>query len=182
MPGPAPTRTIGLAGVVVICIVLAILALAPRGGQVGPERMAVPDTAAPTALPAANVHDQVPAKPATQPSPPAAATGIALAAGGSISDPARVRAIRATLAIIARGPPGPYRQDGVVFGNREGRLPREANGVYREFTVETPGSDDRGARRLVVGRDRVGWYSDDHYRSFSKLAEPVIAAPAWWDR
>ena len=74
----------------------------------------------------------------------------------------------ATLRLIERGGPYPYRQDGGVFGNRENRLPRQSRGYYREFTVETPGSRDRGARRIVAGgRPPVEYfYTDDHYQSF----------------
>jgi ribonuclease T1 len=73
-----------------------------------------------------------------------------------------------TLAAIARGGPHPYRQDGAVFQNRERRLPAQARGYYREFTVDTPGSSDRGARRIITGGDPpvAFWYTDDHYRSF----------------
>jgi guanyl-specific ribonuclease Sa len=50
-------------------------------------------------------------------------------------------------------------------------LPSRPRGWYREYTVETPGSDDRGARRIVAGGDPPGefWYSDDHYRSFRRI-------------
>lgn len=69
---------------------------------------------------------------------------------------------------IARGGPFEYRQDGGVFRNREGRLPPRPRGYYREYTVATPGSPDRGARRIVTGGHppREYWYTDDHYRSF----------------
>jgi ribonuclease T1 len=69
---------------------------------------------------------------------------------------------------IARGGPFEYRQDGSVFQNRERRLPAQPRGYYREYTVETPGSRDRGARRIITGGEppRDYWYSDDHYRSF----------------
>jgi guanyl-specific ribonuclease Sa len=69
---------------------------------------------------------------------------------------------------IARGGPFEYRQDGGVFQNRERRLPAQPRGYYREYTVETPGSHDRGPRRLVTGGDPPieYWYTDDHYRSF----------------
>lgn len=74
---------------------------------------------------------------------------------------------------IARGGPFEYRQDGGVFQNRERRLPAQPRGYYREYTVETPGSDDRGARRIITGggipgerQPREYWYTDDHYRSF----------------
>ena len=38
-----------------------------------------------------------------------------------------------------------------MFGNRERLLPTEKRGYYREYTVTTPGSRDRGARRIVCG-------------------------------
>jgi ribonuclease T1 len=72
---------------------------------------------------------------------------------------------------------GPYeypRNDGVTFGNREGLLPDEEPGYYREFTVETPGLNHRGARRIVTGgpdeRNPEQWYyTDDHYESFCEF-------------
>jgi len=78
---------------------------------------------------------------------------------------------RDTLARIARGGPFEHRQDGSVFQNRERQLPSRPRGFYREYTVETPGSDDRGARRIVTGGDPPSeyWYSDDHYRSFRRI-------------
>jgi ribonuclease T1 len=75
-----------------------------------------------------------------------------------------------TLELSAAGGPYPYRQDGGTFGNREGLLPARPFGTYREYTVETPGSPDRGARRLVVGDDRDVYYTDDHYDSFRFVA------------
>mgnify|MGYP003504456552 CR=1 FL=1 len=73
-----------------------------------------------------------------------------------------------TIELIQRDGPFPYRQDGKTFGNREGLLPDEARGYYREYTVPTPGSPDRGARRIVTGGDppTAWYYTDDHYRSF----------------
>ena len=71
-----------------------------------------------------------------------------------------------TLAFIERGGPFPHRQDGSTFQNREGILPDAPRGYYREYTVETPGSPDRGARRIVTGRDGERYYTDDHYDSF----------------
>jgi ribonuclease T1 len=79
------------------------------------------------------------------------------------------QAIRATLALIEVGGPFPHRQDGTEFQNREGRLPEQAPGYYREYTVETPASPDRGARRIVAGRSGEIYYTDDHYRSFLRL-------------
>lgn len=71
-----------------------------------------------------------------------------------------------TLLLIAVGGPFPYDQDGSTFQNREGLLPAQPRGYYREYTVGTPGSPDRGARRIVTGRDGERYYTDDHYDSF----------------
>ncbi|HMM53572.1 MAG TPA: ribonuclease domain-containing protein [Candidatus Desulfobacillus sp.] len=84
---------------------------------------------------------------------------------------------RDTLALIRKGGPFPYRKDGAVFGNFEGRLPARPRGHYREYTVPTPGARDRGARRIVAGSGNTDdprtsgeyYYSDDHYRSFRKI-------------
>lgn len=74
-----------------------------------------------------------------------------------------------TLQLVAGGGPFPYPQDGGAFENREGVLPEQPEGWYREYTVPTPGSDDRGARRLVVGQADEVFYTDDHYESFREL-------------
>ena len=73
-----------------------------------------------------------------------------------------------TIALIQRGGPFPHRQDGGVFGNREGQLPRQPRGWYHEYTVETPGLSHRGARRIVTGGNppQTWHYSSDHYDSF----------------
>jgi ribonuclease T1 len=79
-----------------------------------------------------------------------------------------------TLRLIAVGGPFPHRQDGNIFQNRERRLPPQARGHYREYTVRTPGERDRGARRIVTGGDPPVeyWYSDDHYVSFRRFEVP----------
>jgi guanyl-specific ribonuclease Sa len=71
-----------------------------------------------------------------------------------------------TWRLIEKGGPFPYDEDGRVFGNREGRLPAEESGYYREYTVGTPGSRDRGARRIVTGSGGELYYTADHYSSF----------------
>jgi ribonuclease T1 len=76
---------------------------------------------------------------------------------------------RQTLALIASGGPFPYAQDGVVFTNREGLLPNEPTGYYHEYTVVTPGSPDRGARRIIAGGGGQQYYTDDHYSSFLEV-------------
>ncbi len=79
-----------------------------------------------------------------------------------------------TLRAIERGGPFPYERDGVLFQNRERRLPARPRGYYREYTVRTPGASDRGARRIIAGGDppEVYYYTDDHYRTFRRLEWP----------
>lgn len=86
---------------------------------------------------------------------------------------------RETLRLIAQGGPFPYRQDGGVFGNREGRLPRQPSGYYREYTVDTPGLGHRGARRIVTGGQppREYYYTEDHYESFRRFEIGTSGAP-----
>lgn len=76
----------------------------------------------------------------------------------------------ATVRLIESGGPFPFpRNDGAVFHNNEHRLPREPDGYYHEYTVPTPGSPDRGARRIITGRGSAYWYTGDHYESFHRL-------------
>lgn len=86
-----------------------------------------------------------------------------------IADPDERAAVAKTLALIERGGPFLHRQDGSVFSNRERVLPDKPQGFYREYTVETPGADTRGARRIVQGSDGETYYTNDHYRSFRRL-------------
>lgn len=73
-----------------------------------------------------------------------------------------------TYRLIVAGGPFPYpANDGVVFANRERLLPGESSGYYHEYTVPTPGSRDRGARRLITGSSRELYYTKDHYASFA---------------
>ena len=79
-----------------------------------------------------------------------------------------------THRLVLAGGPFPYAKDGVVFGNRERLLPRQARGFYREYTVKTPGARTRGARRLICGgtpptAPEACYYTDDHYASFKRI-------------
>lgn len=76
---------------------------------------------------------------------------------------------RETIRLIELGGPFPYDRDGITFGNRERLLPPQPQGYYREYTVITPGSSDRGARRIVAGREGELYYTDDHYDSFKRV-------------
>lgn len=70
-----------------------------------------------------------------------------------------------TIDLINQGGPFPFPQDGQVFQNREHVLPSAPLGTYHEYTVITPGSSDRGARRIVTGRTD-DYYTADHYVTF----------------
>lgn len=82
---------------------------------------------------------------------------------------------RQTYELIRQGGPFPYDKDGTVFGNRERLLPIKARGYWREYTVRTPGSRDRGARRIVCGgpprAPHACYYTADHYASFRQIVE-----------
>ncbi|TMH30969.1 MAG: ribonuclease [Betaproteobacteria bacterium] len=102
-----------------------------------------------------------------------------MAPGQSVADSPEVVAAalspeaRHTLELIASGGPYPYQRDGVVFGNREQRLPLHARGYYHEYTVTTPGVRTRGTRRIICGGTLRSlaecYYTDDHYESFRRI-------------
>lgn len=136
---------------------------------------AVTATIAPTsrAVPTATVAPTIAAsKPTPTATPPVHAPSVAPAANDGLATipfGALPPEAQRTIALIDRGGPFPYDRDGITFGNREGLLPSQANGYYREYTVITPGSADRGARRIIAGRDGQLYYTDDHYESFRRV-------------
>jgi ribonuclease T1 len=78
---------------------------------------------------------------------------------------------QATLALIRKGGPFPYAKDGAVFSNREGMLPKQKRGYYREYTVKTPHERTRGARRIIWGAGGEFYYTDDHYNHFRRVKD-----------
>jgi len=83
---------------------------------------------------------------------------------------------RTTYGLIMDGGPFPYDKDGSVFGNRERMLPQQKRGYYREYTVKTPRSRNRGARRIICGgkeptRPDACYYTNDHYASFRVIVK-----------
>ena len=102
---------------------------------------------------------------------PALARNEAQAADKEVTVAALPREAQQTLQTIRRGGPFPFERDGVVFGNYERLLPSRSRGYYHEYTVPTPGSRNRGARRIISGKDGEYYYSDDHYRSFRRVRE-----------
>lgn len=85
------------------------------------------------------------------------------------------REAKRTLALVKQGGPFPYAKDGAVFGNYEGVLPKRKRGYYHEFTVNTPGMRNRGARRIITGGEPASsgeyYYTDDHYATFKRIKE-----------
>ncbi|MDI3242806.1 ribonuclease domain-containing protein [Arthrobacter sp. AL08] len=110
----------------------------------------------------------------------AAAGPATMAAGPAVTNPSGLPEVkvaelpaeaRQTLSLIASGGPYPYARDNIAFGNFERILPRKPAGYYKEYTVGTPGESDRGARRIVAGRDGEKYYTPDHYNSFTFISE-----------
>ncbi|MFH7594637.1 ribonuclease domain-containing protein [Streptomyces racemochromogenes] len=95
---------------------------------------------------------------------PAWAKGMATVRADALPQQARE-----VLALIDKGGPYAYRQDGTVFGNFEKVLPKQKRGYYHEYTVRTPGERDRGARRIVTGEGGEFYYTDDHYETFKAV-------------
>lgn len=78
--------------------------------------------------------------------------------------------LRPTLARIARGGRiARFRDDGIVFGNRERRLPDKPSGYYREWVHPTNGESGPGAQRVVTGAGGEVFYTGDHYGSFRRV-------------
>ncbi|MGW6945047.1 ribonuclease domain-containing protein [Streptomyces xanthophaeus] len=98
------------------------------------------------------------------PTAPGWAKGMAAVRAGELP-----RQAQDVIALIDKGGPYPYRQDGTVFGNFEKVLPKQKRGYYHEFTVRTPGERDRGARRIVTGQGGEFFYTDDHYETFKAV-------------
>ncbi|WP_072486217.1 ribonuclease [Streptomyces atratus] len=111
-----------------------------------------------------------PATAATAPTGSTASTSVSITSVGSICYSALPSQAHDTLDLIDAGGPFPYSQDGSVFQNREGVLPRQSTGYYHEYTVVTPGSPTRGARRIVTGeRAQEDYYTSDHYATFDLI-------------
>lgn len=147
MTPSAPARRARPPVTLLALLIAALLSLAGCGSSSGKSSNPDPTVAASTA-----------ASPAASTAKP---SGMAAVAEASL--PAEARDV---IRRIEDGGAFQYRQDGVTFENREGRLPAEPRGYYREYTVTTPGAADRGARRLILGRDGELYYTPDHYRTF----------------
>ncbi len=74
-----------------------------------------------------------------------------------------------TIERIKNGKLLKFRDDGIVFQNREGRLPGHDDGYYHEFVHPTPKLSGPGPQRVITGKGGEFWYTPDHYRSFKRL-------------
>jgi ribonuclease T1 len=107
----------------------------------------------------------------TAPAPPASSSSTAVPGADSGLKVQSLSSLPAqagdTWKLIEKNGPFPYpRNDGVQFQNREKVLPAKSGEYYREYTVPTPGSQDRGARRLITGAKQEVYYTGDHYETF----------------
>jgi guanyl-specific ribonuclease Sa len=62
------------------------------------------------------------------------------------------REAQVTIALIRKGGPYPYQQDGTIFRNRERKLPSAPVGYYREYTVTTPALQIEAHDVLLLAR------------------------------
>jgi ribonuclease T1 len=96
-------------------------------------------------------------------------------APGAVTKAQLPREAAETLRLIKAGGPFPFGEDGVLFRNTAALLPQHPRGYYHAYTVRTPGSADRGQRRIVCGgpRRQTGgcYYTDDYYVSFKRIEE-----------
>jgi guanyl-specific ribonuclease Sa len=74
--------------------------------------------------------------------------------------------LQSTLTRIDKGVKFPHRNDGSIFQNKEGLLPKKPPGYYREYVHPTPGINGPGAQRVVVGQGGEIYYTPDHYGTF----------------
>jgi guanyl-specific ribonuclease Sa len=74
--------------------------------------------------------------------------------------------LQPTLSRIASGGKFPHRNDGSIFNNIEGLLPKQNIGFYREFVHPTPGITGPGVMRIVTGQNGGMWFTPDHYKTF----------------
>lgn len=132
--------------------------------------LAVPEPAPAAALPETRAAAPAPGKDFTP----------------EVEDAARIKAIMKLVADIYNGKPLPYSQDGSTFKNKEGKLPAQPAGFYKEYTLLTgsaphvvviggvtyqvaPDLSARGSERIIIGGGAKIYYTPDHYAHFILL-------------
>jgi ribonuclease T1 len=145
-----------------LLVVIAVGMLLGRftGGDLAGSPASSPSTSPPAvSAPASPATVDVPVSGSTDP-----VSGLTRVAASELPEQAR-----ATLRRIDLGGPYRYVQDGTTFNNYERLLPPRPRGYYTEYTVPTPGSDDRGPRRIVAGEDGDFYWTKDHYSHFERI-------------
>lgn len=85
---------------------------------------------------------------------------------GTVAVPQRALDVLAYVKKSNKAPEGYV--GGRKFENRENRLPR--NTTYQEWDVRPKvKGKNRGAERLITSKDKHAYYTNDHYRSFTKI-------------
>jgi ribonuclease T1 len=74
-----------------------------------------------------------------------------------------------TLARIERGEKLQFSNDGIIFQNRERRLPKKGAGYYHEYVHPTDKIGGPGPQRIVTGKEGEIFYTHDHYETFLRL-------------
>jgi guanyl-specific ribonuclease Sa len=77
-----------------------------------------------------------------------------------------------TLRRIGQGEKLRFAHDGIIFENRERRLPKKPAGYYREYVHPTPKIGGPGPQRIVTGKEGETFYTHDHYQTFLRLDQP----------
>jgi ribonuclease T1 len=118
---------------------------------------------------------QAPAQPGQTASGTLAASGAKEGALTTVTNAQLPGEAAETLRLIKAGGPVPFGEDGILFRNSAALLPQHPRGYYHAYTVRTPGSADRGQRRIVCGGPRRQtndcYYTEDYYASFKRIAK-----------
>lgn len=155
---------------VVVCVAVLWWAIGSGGSSRDPGlASASSSTIEPTGSAGSSPDTRITTEPGPRDSPDPAATPVS--GLPTIAESRLPRQAIQTLELIRAGGPYPYAADEQVFQNRERLLPQRARGYYREYTVRTPGSQDRGARRIIGGTGGDRYYTEDHYDSFRQILE-----------
>ncbi len=167
----------GCAALVVVA--LAFFLIGRSSGSSSGSSVTTTESASTQAAPKSSSKTSTPDGISSNSNPPKSATSVAVApaeganAGKSGLEIVKAASLppeaRTTLKLIEANGPFPYSRDGVVYNNLEKILPKQAKGYYHEYTVVTPGSKDRGARRIIAGGKGERFYTDDHYASFKEV-------------
>lgn len=140
-----------------------------------------PATPGPALAPTVGTRSSEPAATTPSPDPPAPAAGRA---AGTIVRDQQIHDEQGRLVYqgdvdlgpvltrIAAGERDAHRNDGTVFANREGRLPKQPRGYYTEWVVRTAGLRGVGPQRLITGQQGEVFYTPDHYETFIRVREP----------